>query len=693
MSEDQLGYVNKGAQVVPGSNPARTTAGKRLFDFRRFQTFSLKNKIYFATIFVILFISMAIALLARWILVSSLTSELEQRGIAIAHSVAEQGRGAILEKDIPSLVSLVFDTALLGERKHLIAYVFIQDIEGSVLAHTFTHPFPENLRVANHIPVDEPHSILLMDVSNRRVYDIAVPVVEGIYRIASVHVGLNKSHIDQLINKLRTTFLGFISAIMILIFLISHSLSRYITKPISKLTKIADEISRGNFEVQPEPIKNQTLELQKCPTYLSTKLPCWHFDQSLESDNSGMAESIRNCKKCVFYQSGAGDELTHMAQSFTKMLWSIKLYRRKLRESEEKYRSLFYSGPDPVFVIDHKTHTILEANPRAEELYGYSMTEMIGRSFQTISPDYLHYLIKRFDTLEEDSQCVYTPKILHYKKGEKPFYVNAHACFISYKGKQAIILSCNDITEMIEKDAQLIQASKMKTLGEMSAGIAHELNQPLNAIKMGSEFLAMMTREERELQPEDLHQVATEISDQVNRASDIINTLRAFGRKADFVKERLDISKSIKGVLRIIGQRLKLDDIKVKLDLIEPLPTIYAHDNRIQQVLFNLLTNAIDTIEAKSEQVPGSDKTIHIKTHVVDGRVLVEIRDTGQGIPQKSLEKVFEPFFTTKETGQGMGLGLSITYGIVKDYNGTIRIDSVEGQGTTFILDFPVTDA
>jgi PAS domain S-box-containing protein len=672
--------VNKRALLNGAADPGS------LFD--KLKVLSLKNKIYFTTVVVILFISVTIAFLARWILVSSLTSELEQRGIAIAHSIAEQSRSYILDKDHPGLVSVVFDTAHLGERKRLIAYIFIEDRDNQILAHTFTHAFPEFLRHSNHVPMDALHSISLINLDHNTAYDIAVPVVEGIYRIATVHVGLNKGHIDQLVSKLRITFLGFISAIVVLIFLISHRLSLYITRPISLLTKLSDEISRGNFDIQPDLDGKEPLwETQKCPAYLKTKLPCWHYDQSSDTmdENDIPIERMRSCEECKFYRIDRGDELVQLADSFSKMIWSIKLYRRKLRESEEKYRSLFDSGPDPVMVFDYHTSEILAANPRAEELYGYTKDELTRMFFTEIFPDYQEVIVRRFDEDSAGAHCVYCPKVIHYKKGNKPFYVNSHACPISYKGRQAVILACNDITEMIEKDAQLIQASKMKTLGEMSAGIAHELNQPLNAIKMGSDFLNMLNNEGKVIPQEHLNMVVSEISNQVDRATEIINTLRAFGRKADFVKEKLDLNKSIRGVLRIIGQQLKLQNVNVDLQLGENLPFIYAHDNRIQQVLFNLMTNAIDAINTRED----GERAITIRSRADNGQVFVDVQDTGLGIPKESLDKIFEPFFTTKEAGQGMGLGLSITYGIIKDYGGNIAIESEVGHGTTFTLIFP----
>ncbi|MBA4357023.1 MAG: PAS domain-containing sensor histidine kinase, partial [Desulfovibrio sp.] len=286
--------------------------------------------------------------------------------------------------------------------------------------------------------------------------------------------------------------------------------------------------------------------------------------------------------------------------------------------------------------------------------------------------------------------CLYHPKVLHYKKGNKPFYVNVHACPISYKGRHAIIIAVTDITEMIEKDAQLIQAGKMKSLGEMSAGIAHELNQPLNAIKMGSEFLALMEEQGRTATPEQFHQVVLEISAQVDRAAEIINTLRAFGRKAEMLKERIDVNKPIGSVLTIVRRQFELDNIRFNLELAQDLPPILVQDNRLQQIFFNLLTNARDAInEASKASDMDARRSIGIRTCAEGGGVGVDFSDTGVGIPDEVRDKIFEPFFTTKETGQGMGLGLAITYGIVRDYGGQIRIDSEPGKGTTFHLFFP----
>jgi histidine kinase len=157
---------------------------------------------------------------------------------------------AQLDKNTPELLSLIFDEAKLKERQHLVSYIFVSGREDQVLSHTLTRPFPESLRLANRVPPDETKSVRLCRIGEQMAYDIAIPITQGIYRIGTVHVGLNKNHIDQLVGKLRTTFLGFLSLVVVIIFVITHRIAKYITMPIFKLTRISDELSKGNFDVK-----------------------------------------------------------------------------------------------------------------------------------------------------------------------------------------------------------------------------------------------------------------------------------------------------------------------------------------------------------------------------------------------------------------------------------------------------------
>jgi len=234
----------------------------------------------------------------------------------------------------------------------------------------------------------------------------------------------------------------------------------------------------------------------------------------------------------------------------------------------------------------------------------------------------------------------------------------------------------------------------MTTLGTMAAGMAHEINQPLNVIQICADFFLKMIKKGMPVKDEDLKSMANDISSNVQRATEIIKHMRDFARQSDVVKTKVNINDPIKDVFKVLGHQLKVHQIELELDLDPELPFIMADHNRLEQVFINLVTNAVDAMDKKGEKLKDQDwkRLLKIKSFSENGQAVVTVADTGTGIPKDIIDKIFEPFFTTKEVGKGTGLGVSISYGIVKDYEGTIEIKSKVGKGTTFELRFPVLE-
>jgi PAS domain S-box-containing protein len=362
----------------------------------------------------------------------------------------------------------------------------------------------------------------------------------------------------------------------------------------------------------------------------------------------------------------------------------------QLRESEGKYRTIFDSTPNSIFILEERSYEILDVNERALQIYGYEREELIGKSFMDLGAyQYREGVLSSKDDEPSTLSSVY-PNIGHHKKDGTAFYVNVYAIQSKRGSKFGIVAVTVDITESLARESQLIQASKMSTLGEMASAVAHELNQPLSAIQIGADLIHNVVEQDGKGW-DDMPEVSRHMKEQVERAVRIINHLREFGRKTEIQKEKVNINKPIKDVFTLLGQQLKLRGIKVVLDLEDELPLIMGDTNRLEQVFINLVVNSRNAIEAKKGEFAKGEveSTLTVRSFQENGRVVVTFTDTGTGIPDNLKDKIFEPFFTTKEVGKGTGLGLSISYGIVKDYDGTIEVESNLGKGATFRLTFP----
>src|SRR5256885_907024 len=237
--------------------------------------------------------------------------------------------------------------------------------------------------------------------------------------------------------------------------------------------------------------------------------------------------------------------------------------------------------------------------------------------------------------------------------------------------------------ELRDKQEQLVQAGKLATLGELTTGVAHELNNPLNntglfvgnaldLIELGAADKGQIVRELRQAMQ------------QVSKATQIISHLRTFGRAAPVSREPISLRPVIERALSLVQEQLRLHEIEVTLDLGPEEPVVVGNPIQLEQVFINLLANARDAV------LDSPRKAIRISASVGSATVEIAFVDTGHGIPPGLEQRIFDPFFTTKEVGKGTGLGLSITYGIVKEHGGAISVASTPGEGATFLIQLPL---
>jgi len=240
--------------------------------------------------------------------------------------------------------------------------------------------------------------------------------------------------------------------------------------------------------------------------------------------------------------------------------------------------------------------------------------------------------------------------------------------------------------ELREKQEQLVQAGKLATVGELTTGVAHELNNPLNNIGL---FVgnAIDLIEHGVIDVKQVIRELRQATEQVRKATEIISHLRTFGRAAPVSREPVVLRQVIERALALMQEQFRLREINVALDLGSKEPVVLGNAIQLEQVFINLLSNARDAM-ANSPR-----KAIRISASVDCQTVELAFADTGHGIPAGLERRIFDPFFTTKEVGKGTGLGLSITYGIIKDHGGMIAVVSPPGAGATFLIQLPLASA
>ena len=365
-----------------------------------------------------------------------------------------------------------------------------------------------------------------------------------------------------------------------------------------------------------------------------------------------------------------------------------KLLEERLDISEKQYHAIFKNIPNPVFVLNPETFEILDCNESVTAVYGYTKEEIIHTSFLNLFRDQ--------EKEAYASQLAATPVInraAHIGNDNKKLVVNIRVSLSEYQGQKAFLVTTSDITKWLETEQQLIQASKMATLGEMATGVAHELNQPLSVIKTGSSFCMKKFNNNEEIDDDIIVNIFSKIDANADRATKIINHMRQIARKSDLTLEPIQLNDVIRSASEIFNQQLRIRNIDVIWDIQENLPIIRGDWGRLEQVIINLVLNARDAIEEKwgdKEQSQGERK-VTLKTREEKDHVVLEVSDTGTGVPDSLTDKIFEPFFTTKEVGKGTGLGLSISYGFVKDCKGDIRVVPNPGGGSCFVITFPKT--
>jgi PAS domain S-box-containing protein len=383
----------------------------------------------------------------------------------------------------------------------------------------------------------------------------------------------------------------------------------------------------------------------------------------------------------------------------------------------DRYQTLFEQASDAILTVSSEG-IIGEANQAVEDLTGYLKSELVGSSIDVLMPaPKIHNLPQRSRAisremlltpgtyedvivLRNDGYCRFVDfTVRKVTQGQSPFILAMFRDVTEKKRmerelitKHAEMLEANRALERKNAELQamqetLVQSGKLAALGELAAGVAHELNQPLTGIKgyaQELQELALPALEGSKVYNESTACVR-EIISNVDKMAAIIGYLRTFVRKSTESYEFTQVHHAIDEALKMLSRQFASRGIRVEREFDPQLPEVYANPLQLEQVFINLATNARDAIEATGR---GSG-TIWISTRQSGKLIEISFRDDGAGMSEKTKSKIFNPFFTTKEVGKGMGLGMSLSYGILSKLQGSIVVESELGKGSAFVIKIP----
>ncbi len=664
---------------------------------------SFRSKIIFGITAIVLIFGVLSALFASRIASTAMLEEIKKRGLSLGLSLAPRIADPMLAVDFLRLKNMVDE---VKESSDDIVYVFVQDKDGRVLSHTFKSGFPVALKAANQVPPGASEHIQLLEIDDEeRVYDFAIPVTISHERLGTVRLGLSQMKAHAAVSRLLFIIFSASLGAGLVAVVLGTVYARTVTRRLDILRKSAEEIVKGNLNIQTGPVlKKNCWEIKdcqkpECPAYGDTRRRCWYLSGTLcpECAAGGFEQKIKACQECLVFWENSGDEIQSLAEAFDFMALSLHTYIEDLKEAEKNIsrqqqvlKTMLDVTPDLVSLQDGDLR-YRAVNPAFRHYLALEEEDIIGKNDVDIFP------LKQADiNRREDLEILKTGRplskeILISKGDDKHWFHLVKVPVYDEDRIAGLLLTARDITEIKQYQDKLVQTVKMEELGKLAGGVAHEINTPLGIILGYAQMLL------EDLPPgTESHDFLRIIEKQVQICRHIVADLLNFSRVSESRMEEMDLNQSIDEVLQLVRHIFKQNWVDVEVSLDPQVPLIRGDREKLKQVWLNLFNNAFESI--------GRDGMIRVTSKVCPhgNHVVVTVADTGAGIQDKDMEKIFEPFFSTKLPGEGTGLGLSVSFGIVREHQGRIfavspappeflgKTEKPEGPGALFMVLLPV---
>ncbi len=369
-----------------------------------------------------------------------------------------------------------------------------------------------------------------------------------------------------------------------------------------------------------------------------------------------------------------------------------RLAELKLQASEKRYRDLFVNLRDGVGIVDLKGK-FMDANPAFLDMLGYSLEELMQLSYKDVTPE--KWLDKEIEyvqmTIKQGYTELYEKEYMSKDGTVIPVELRFYMVYDQDGRGIAMVGVARDITERKKAQDLMVmaeRAERLASLGTLAAGIAHEINQPLTALKVKVDGLLYWGMEKPEILQKNLVDNLQFVSDEAEKISEIIKHMRSLVRQEkQGPPDHVEINKTVKRGISMVQRKLMSMRIELVLQLDESSPVFLAHANPVERVVINLIMNAANALAKTRKQY----KQIVVKTSFENNNGILQVIDNGPGIDEDYMPYIFDPFFTTtKGVGEGMGLGLSIIQNIISSYGGTISVENRKRSGAVFTVKLPL---
>ena len=646
------------------------------------------NKILLFVLALLMIFGLLGTVALHWILNTHLSKEYKSHFKAVTASLSHRLGPMVLSGNNDAMTRLLSEENQLHES---IAYLIVTDNNGNPLGQAFDEVFSRKHQTVGLDSYDSStvkHQTSIP--SDNAIMEIASPIVYGEQSIGILKSGISTSSMDAFTGKIMTLYLGILVVIIFISLLIAKPFLRYTTSPIATLTRIADEISLGNLDM--DIFFGQHVncwEIKKCgrkdcAAYTQKATQCWFVDGTpCEGYEPKFPQKLQGCRKCEVYKTHKGDEIVQLADSFQHMIYMLKASQAELEDSHTFQSNLLQNSLVGI-VATNEIGVVKIFNRVAESLTGYDNSEVVDKltlndffsediSIKIDRPLMFDYgiTLRGFKPMEAE--------VLN--KNNEPIPVKLSGINLYEENRHlGTVFSFQDMREVKRLRQELVQSERLAATGQAVASISHSIKNILDGLVGGAHVYRRGKRTKDEKSTQKGWRM---IEKNIDLISELVSNLLNYAKERKPIFHKCDPRDIVKDVIGTMESKISDGKIKVVSGFKGSFENVYLDSYALHQCLMNLLSNAIDAIPPER---PGHI-TVRVESKNEHG-VIFEVSDNGVGLSEEIRDKAFHGMFSTKGS-KGTGLGLLVINKIVSEHEGTIDVSSETDKGATFRIWLP----